>query len=293
MAVARGAEDDGPGADAFFVPDGERFVPTRLCQGPWDPGSAHGGPPSALLARAVEHHEPDPSLTTARIALDLVRPVPLAPLRVATATTRPGRRVQLVEAVMTSADGTELVRARALRIRRVPDDAGASAPPIEPFPFAGPDAPLGVFDDDGPRAGIVEGVELRPVQGGFRVPGPATVWFRLRAPLVAGEAPTAVQRAMVAADFGNGISQVLGDGFVFINPDLVVHFEREPVGEWIALAATTRLTAAQSALASGVLYDASGRVGQSEQSLYVGPRPPGAGAPFSAAPPSAGRSAPS
>jgi hypothetical protein len=66
---------------------------------------------------------------------------------------------------------------------------------------------------------------------------------------------------------------VLGEDFVFINPDLVVHFEREPVGEWVALAATTRLTPGHAALATGTLYDTTGRIGQSEQSLYVGPRP--------------------
>ena len=53
-----------------------------------------------------------------------------------------------------------------------------------------------------------------------------------------------------------------------------MHFEREPVGEWIALAATTRLTAGDGALASGTLYDTTGRIGQSEQSLYIGPRAP-------------------
>src|SRR6476659_5181535 len=127
--------------EPVFHVDGDSFVPTLLCQGPWDPGSAHGGPPSALLARAVEAHEPDPSLVIGRVLLDLVRPVPLAPLRVSTVTTRPGRRVQIVEATMTAADGTELVRARALRVRRVPDEVAADAPALEPPPFAGPDAP--------------------------------------------------------------------------------------------------------------------------------------------------------
>jgi hypothetical protein len=173
---------------------------------------------------------------------------------------------------MTATDGTELVRARALRIRRVPDATAPQAPAVEPVPFAGPDGPV-VEDTDGPRAGIMLGVDLRPVVGRFRTPGPAAGWFRLTAPLVPGEVPSPVQRTMVAADFGNGISQVLGEEFVFINPDLVVHFEREPVGEWIALAATTRLTAGAGALATGVLYDTTGRIGQSEQSLYVGPRP--------------------
>ena len=258
--------------EPFFHVDGDTFVPTLLCQGPWDPGSAHGGPPSALLARAVERHEPDPSMAIGRLLLDLVRPVPLAPLRVATVTTRPGRRVQIVEATMTAIDGTELVRARVLRIRRVPDTVAPQAPPIEPVPFAGPQGSA-VEDVDGPRVGIMLGVELRPVVGRFHTPGPATGWFRLTAPLVADEVPTPVQRTMVAADFGNGISQVLGEDFVFINPDLVVHFEREPTGEWIGLAATTRLTAGAGALATGTLYDTTGRIGQSEQSLYVGPRP--------------------
>jgi hypothetical protein len=258
--------------EPFFQVDGDTFVPTLLCQGPWDPGSAHGGPPSALLARAIERHEPDDSLVVGRVLLDLVRPVPLAPLRVSTVTTRPGRRVQIVEATMTAADGTELVRARGLRIRRVPEAVASQAPAVDPVPFAGPDGPV-VEDTDGPRAGIMDGVELRAVVGRFRTPGPAAGWFRLIAPLVPGEEPTPVQRTMVAADFGNGISQVLGEDFVFINPDLAVHFEREPVGEWIALAATTRLTAGAGAVASGTLYDTSGRIGQSEQSLYVGPRP--------------------
>jgi hypothetical protein len=260
--------------EPFFHVDRDRFLPTLLCQGPWDPGSAHGGPPSALLARAIERHEPDDTLVIARVILDLLRPVPLAPLRIATTTTRPGRRVQLVEASMTAADGTELVRARALRVRRVPDDAAPAAPALEPPPFAGPDQPIEIDEDDGaPRSGIMLGVDLRPIHGAFRRPGPATGWFRLIAPLVEGEEPSPVQRAMVAADFGNGISQVLGEDFVFINPDLVVHFEREPIGEWVALAATTRLTPGHAALAAGTLYDTSGRIGQSEQSLYIGPRP--------------------
>jgi hypothetical protein len=262
-------------SEPFFHVDGDDYVPTLLCQGPWDPGSAHGGPPSALLVRAIERHDPDPSVVTSRVVLDLVRPVPLAPLRISTRTTRPGRRVQIVEATMAGVDGTELVRARALRIRRVPDEVGSQAPTIDPVPFVGPDGPVveAEVEGDGPRAGIMQGVELRPVVGRFHTPGPAAGWFRLIAPLVAGEEPSPIQRAMVAADFGNGISQVLGEDFVFINPDLVVHFEREPMGEWIALAATTRLTAGEAALASGVLYDTTGRIGQSEQSLFIGPRP--------------------
>ena len=39
--------------------------------------------------------------------------------------------------------------------------------------------------------------------------GPATVWMRMRDPLVAGEEPTPLQRVLVAADSGNGVSATL------------------------------------------------------------------------------------
>ena len=36
--------------DAVFHRDGERFLPTELARGPWDPNAQHGGPCAALLA---------------------------------------------------------------------------------------------------------------------------------------------------------------------------------------------------------------------------------------------------
>ena len=39
---------------AFFELEGDRFGPTVLTRGPWRPEHQHGGPPSALVARAIE-----------------------------------------------------------------------------------------------------------------------------------------------------------------------------------------------------------------------------------------------
>ena len=44
--------------DAFYSLDGDRIVPSELTRGPWDRDSQHAGPPSALLARAIELCEP-------------------------------------------------------------------------------------------------------------------------------------------------------------------------------------------------------------------------------------------
>ena len=62
----------------------------------------------------------------------------------------------------------------------------------------------------------------------------------MRAALVAGEQPTPLQRVLIAADSGNGVSATLDwSRYVFINVDLTVHLHRLPAGEWVCLDAIT------------------------------------------------------
>jgi hypothetical protein len=115
-------------------------------------------------------------------------------------------------------------------------------------------------------------MEIRFVRGRFEGPGPAAAWFRLRQPVVAGEEPTPVQRAVAAADFGNGIGAELSFGSaVFINPDLTVSLHRPPVGEWVCLDARTRFGPPGVGAAESALWDTRGRIGRAVQSLYIEP----------------------
>ena len=117
-----------------------------------------------------------------------------------------------------------------------------------------------------------DAIEIRFVVGDFGG-GPSTAWFRLRAPIVAGEQPSSLQRLAAAGDFGNGISTVLPwDEFVFINPDLTLYVERPPVGEWICLKAQTLIAADGIGTAESVLYDEQGRVGRATQALLISTR---------------------
>jgi hypothetical protein len=68
-----------------------------------------------LAARAIQRHEPDEGQRLARVAVDILRPVPVAKVTVKTRMVRPGRRVALLEAVM-EADGQEVLHARGWRI---------------------------------------------------------------------------------------------------------------------------------------------------------------------------------
>lgn len=257
-------------SDAVFIPRGDRFVATELARGPWDPGAQHGGAPAGLIVRALERCG-DSELVLARITFELLRPVPLGELELSAEVIRPGRRVQLLEASLRDAEGVEVVRARGLKLRRADLDAGLDSPPRPAPPDAG--TPSDFARSDHGEMFATDAMEIRFVDGSFYRRGPATAWFRLQRELVAGEAPSPIQRLATAADFPNGISSVLPwDEYVFINPDLTLYVEREPVGEWVCLEAHTTVRAGGHGFAEAVLYDLHGRVGRSLQSLLVSRR---------------------
>jgi len=256
--------------DALYLPqDDGTLLSTELTRGPWDPGAQHGGAPAALIGRAIERTEPGAQMRVARVTMELLRPVPIAPLRVETEIVRPGRRVQLVAARLWAGD-TLTVQALALRIRREPGVSPVvppDAPPPPPVP--GPEAAAHMDVAEG-RSFPSDGAELRFVRGHHRDPGPAVTWIRLAVPVVPGETPSGVQSALAAADFGNGVSAVLDWGaYVFINPDLTVHLERDPVGEWILLDAQTTIGDDGTGQATSTLFDERGRIGHAVQALYV------------------------
>jgi hypothetical protein len=252
----------------FEAVDG-RFVATSASRGPWDPRAQHGGAPAALLMRAFEQLPSVDGLGIARVTYELLRPAPTGPVEIRAEIVRPGGRVQLLEGAMV-ADGVEVVRARALRVRRA--QAGtvtSSQPPAPPGPDLG--EPAEIHPPFRPMFAL-DAVDIRFVSGTWGN-GPCTAWFRLIRPLVGGETPTPLQHLAAAGDFGNGISASLSwDEYMYINPDLTLYVEREPIGEWICLDSQTRIAAGGIGIAESVLYDRRGRVGRATQALLVAPR---------------------
>lgn len=254
-----------------FHLDGDMVVPTELARGPWDPRAQHGGPAAAALARGIERCEPTDGLAILRMTVDFLRPVPLAPLRVDARMTRGGRRVQLLDAALLDGD-QPVARASAWRLRL----GVGVAPSVERAdPPPGPES--GVLHDPGnDHLGFWSAVEWRFVAGTFRDQGPATGWCRLRTSLFDDEEPTPLQRVLVAADFGNGISGVLDFfRFVYVNVDLTVHLHRPPHGEWIGVDASTSVGAGGVGLARSTLYDTRAEIGAGAQQLLIDRRPPG------------------
>ena len=252
--------------EAFYEPLGDgRFRSTPHTAGPWDVRSQHAGPPAALLARALERAEPRDGTLLSRVTCEILGPIPVAEVEVEARVLRAGRTVELLEASLR-AGGRPAMTARAWRmpLTAAPDAGGEDAsPPERP---AEPTPPPHDF-------GYGHAVDVRFARGGWRVPGPATVWTRLRVGVVADEPPSPLQRVLAVADSGNGVSAVLPwDDWLFINPELTVHVQRPAVGEWIVLDAATTIAAGATGVARSVLSDERGPVAYGAQSLLVAPR---------------------
>jgi hypothetical protein len=257
--------------DAFFLPLGDgRYASQEHTRGPWSRDHQHAGPPAALLGGALQAVLGDGIV--ARVTVEVLRPVPIAELTVRAEVVRPGRSVQLAEGSLDDDDGPVLL-ARAWSIRTEALDLPADRPdagvdPARPVPpdQASPEPFFAVPWD----VGYHTAMEVRFVRGGFTEPGPAFAWMRPRLPIVAGEEVTPLQRVLVGADSGNGLSASLPlDGWLFINTDLTVHLHREPAGTWVAFDAATTLEPHGVGLATTVILDEDGPIGRGLQSLLV------------------------
>lgn len=258
-------------SDALFTHAGEHFQPTGLSRGPWSPDALHGGPVAALLAGLAESAPRPGPMLPARMTLELLRPVPFAPLRAVVRVLRPGRKVQLVGASLFGGD-RELARATVLFLRKEPlplppaNGGGRATPPPGPEGAAPTEAEW----RSGEPAYHSHAVEHRVVRGAWGRLGPCTDWIRLRVPVVEGEPTSPLQRVAAVADFGNGISAALPFAeWLFINPDLTLHLQRPPRGEWVCLDAVTWPEGEGMGLAESELFDAEGRIGRSLQSLLL------------------------
>jgi hypothetical protein len=246
----------------------DTYRATVATAGPWSVKAQHGGPPSALAARHMERHEPDERMRLARVTVDILRPIPVDTLTVRTRTLRPGRRVALLETIIESG-GQDVLYARGWRIGRTADlpvIARESSVPAIPDSVPVPVFPGGYMD------GYLAAIDWRFVGGGFGQFGPAQAWGRPRIPLLAGEELTPMTRTLLLADSGSGIGMALDPRqYLFLNVDLTVVLQRDPVGEWLLLDALTTMGGNGTGMTETLLSDRDGVIGTGLQTQLVTP----------------------
>ena len=253
--------------EAIFRVDGNKVEVSPNAAGPWDPRMQHGSAPAALVVWAAEAIPAPLEMRIARVTIDLMRPVPLAPLVLHTEVLRAGRKIQLC-AVRLVAEGLVVVAASVLKIKRqaqpLPSEVAAPALALPP-PEQSREDPAQFSNSP-----FVTGMQLRAARGTFGVPGPGAIWYRIDRPLVEGSDVSQAMRAVVAADFCNGTSAALDfRDWTFLNADLTVSMTREPLGDWVLLDAESWIGPEGAGLAMARLADRQGYFGRAVQSLVI------------------------
>lgn len=250
--------------------DESTFESLPATAGPWSAQSQHAGPPAALLSRAMEQHEPMPGTRLADVRLDILGPIPVAPLRIEVELLRGGRSMQLLQATAIAGDRPAAV-ARAWRIRRAPEDFprlnGHRADRIEPLPAASDDARLGI---PGAHAdGYLSAVEWRFVAGGAGTGGTTTAWGRQLVPLLPDEAD-ALAACVGARRLRGGITMTVDPRrYTYINCDLHVALDRDPDGEWVRMRSQALASPGHGGTVHTTLSDRHGDLGTGLQTMVA------------------------
>jgi hypothetical protein len=204
-----------------------------------------------------------------------MRPVPIAPLTVATTVIREGKSVQWVQADLAHA-GTTVARTTALRVRHHDvetsgwEDAGGAPARLED---AGPtDWSLEDALDDRIRFHR-HAVEILSPTNAFVVPGPGVAFVRLLTTIVDDDPVTPLLHLACVADLANGLSSRLPYlGYVFVNPDITVAVHRLPHGSWIGLAGESFPRSHGVGVADTMVFDELGPLGRIVQTQLVAER---------------------
>src|ERR1700744_5727198 len=128
---------------AIYRVEGNHVITSPDAAGPWDPGMQHGSAPASLVVWAAEAIATRVPMRIARVTVDLMRPVPLAPLTLETEVLREGRKIQLC-AVRLRAGGVLTVSATVLKVKltaeTMPPDVGGPEVTL-PGPDSSPEDP--------------------------------------------------------------------------------------------------------------------------------------------------------
>lgn len=270
---------------AYYLPlgrdgDHEYFTATENTVSVWGDELQHGGPPIGLLARALLRHAPDRAHEITRITVDILGAIGLGENRVETTVLRPGRQISLIQSELSvrQSDGSFRVAARAQGWRLATEETSAiehyALAQLTPGPaelegtvgFSG----LGPLTGDWGTKGFVGTLESRIVpetgQDGRRV------WVRPLLPLVAGEQTSDTEKFFTVLDVANGVGSRLEFGtWSFMNTDTTVHLYRHPVGEWTGINARMVTGPRGYGMTGADLFDESGPVGRSAQTLMLRP----------------------
>lgn len=282
----------GAGPSYLFHQDGDFLVPTELVRGPWDHRLQHGGAVCGALAwailDAIDTDDPgcappsfaappadgdQPRFQLCRLTVEILRPVPVAPLAHQAVVVHRGSRSRVVEAQLLHQDRVMARATSQWALSRPVVVAGAEGGPtgtekltVDPaVPRRPPGATNpGAVDVGYPRPGFnCDVFELRCLVGSTEDEGPGTIWTRMLVDVMADDGPHPILTMATLGDLANAVGWERSPNRApMINPDVTVQLTRYPRDRWICLEAQATATGAGIGMMETTLWDGDGRFGR-------------------------------
>lgn len=260
-----GVTDLAPHPSAYYLRVDERtFMPTLNAQGAWKDIEQHAGPVTALVAWAIEAHEPRDDMQIGRITFEILGMMAAAETVVEVETVRPGRTIELVEATAVIG-GRPVVRARAWRLSKQDTSVHVGN---ELASIAGREHGTHYDPTIEWPGGFLRSLTVRELPDGRS--GKRAVWVKPLPEVVADEPQTPVASFLLGCDCANGMAtRIHPQKLMFPNVELSLHLLREPCPEWVGLDVTVSFGDTGLGLTSTTVHDEHGPVGRLEQCLTV------------------------
>ncbi|MBO6225800.1 MAG: thioesterase family protein [Psychrobacter sp.] len=249
------------------------YQPTKHAQGAWNEHEQHMAPATGVLTAELNGYAPQDNMRIARISLDILGLIPLDDFTITTRCIRPGKTIELIEAVMSSR-GRDAIIARAWRL--MTQDTSEIAG-IEDQQSAHKPEDLSAWDGmKGWPGGFIESVRL--VTDTQRRPGRGMIWITNDVEMVEGVPTDDLVHLLGMVDTANDVVPRVGLGlskleWMFPNTDLQIHMHRAPRGRWLGIEAVQQYGDDGIGLTSAILHDTQGPFGRSEQILTIRPMP--------------------
>lgn len=243
----------------FFTRDGDRFLPTPACRGPWNPNSMHGRVVIGLLGQEIERRHGGADYLPARLTVDMYRlPEIQAPCEVTTRVVRDGKRIKVIDAEFFS-NGVSMARATSQLLLRTENPPGT----VWSRPGWSVPAPTEIAPPEDGRAALGGMWAMRRIEGAMGTVGPRKAWINEVRELVDGIALTPFTRVAVSADFASPFANAGDEGLRYINTDVTIYLHRAPSTEWVGYEVLDHGATDGIAIAECRLYDERGPIGTS------------------------------
>ena len=270
---------------SFFQIDpenGSMYHPTLHSKGPWAANMLHGRVISGLIAFEAEQNLGQrvdvAEWQIARLTVDMFRVAPMAPLTVEVRLLRTGRRINVLEVqiITERAKGEKTLIANGVVVA-LKKSSSPSSDVWTPDRW-NVDYPTEIkINDKEISDSDIEKFEHHPiwetidVTDGYQVRsnrisrkyGVKRVWIKETINLVGKMPPSQFVRVAQVADIANPLANSSVEALHYINVDLTLYLNRNPVGEWIGVETLQHGSADGISIGAVNLYDIDGLVGTS------------------------------